>query len=228
MSEELLSDRPEMRARMDGSLTQQMLRRVQSDIMGGAPIPASEYVGTPTNSTDVVGFLDVPNADINLIDGNAGANSGEFRNPITVIEEAVEMIYRVGEAEADAVVMNSQDWVRVKTLQATTGAFILRGALAPISQAVPRAIDEWPVILCNALPEHTMIVGAFGEHCAIRDRQSLQVRIQEALSVPVAGANVTVHTEPTGRFNIYADARYAFYVRRGLAFTRVTDFTNPA
>ena len=39
---------------------------------------------------------------------------------------------------------------------------------------------------------------------------------------------VLQQTQPAGRYNIYADARYAFYARRGLAFTRITDFGVPA
>ena len=35
---------------------------------------------------------------------------------------------------------------------------------------------------------------------------------------------VTVQTQPSGRYNIYSDVRYAFIVYRSLAFTKITDF----
>ena len=225
VSEELLDDEPEIRARLDGSLRSQMLRRIQSDIVGGAPIPAAEYVGTPTNNTDVTGFLDIASANINEINGTGV-------NQIAAIEDGAEMVYRLGEAQADAIVMNSQDWVGIKKLQSTTGSFVLRGANSPLTAQVPMQLDEWQVVLCNALPQGTVLVGAFSEHCAIRDRQSVQVRISEAQGVPsqsapVSGGNAAVAyvaAEPTGRVNIFTDARLAFYIRRGLAFTRITNF----
>ena len=225
-SEELLGDAPEMRARIGGALMSQLYRRSQNDIIGGVPIPAAEYVGTPTNNAGIIGFLDIPSANINELDTHTGLSSGEKKNEVEAIEEAVEMVYRVGVAEADGLVMNSQDWLKMKTLQSTTGNFILRGANAPLWEPVRRMIDEWPVILCNALPAGTVLVGAFREHSMIRDRQSVQVRVQEAqaIEIPAGNTAVTVQTKPSGRFNIFADVRFAFYVRRGVAFTRVTNF----
>ena len=225
VSEELLADAPEIRARLDGALMSQMMRRIQADIIGGTPVQAAEYVGTPANNANVVGFLDVASANINEIDG-MGVNQ------VAALEDGAEMVYRIGEAETDAIVMNSQDWVDMKKLQATTGSFILRGANSPLTAPVARQIDEWPVVLCNALPRRTVLIGAFADHCTIRDRQAVQVRINEALGVPgqaaaVSGSVATVtvvNTEPTGRFNIFTDGRLAFYIRRGLAFTRITNF----
>ena len=225
VSEELLDDEPEIRARLDGSLRSQMMRRIQSDVIGGVPAPGSEYVGTPTANASVTGFLDIASANINEIDGSS-------LNQVAVLEDGAEMVYRIGEAESDAIVMTSQDWVAMKKLQATTGSFILRGANSPLTAPVSRQIDEWPVVLCNALPQGTVLIGAFGEHCAIRDRQAVQVRIQEAQGIPgqaapVSGSVATVaivQAEPTGRLNIFTDARLAFYIRRGFAFTRITNF----
>ena len=221
VSEELMEDMPEFRARIDGSLMQQLMRRSQADIIGGAPIPVGEYVGgAPTNNAGVTGFLDVPAANINVIDGSS-------MNQISVIEDGAEAVYRLGQGEADAILMNSQDWAGMKKLQSTTGSFILRGANAPLAAPVERAIDEWRVVLCNALPQGTIIIGDFANHCMIRDRQAAQVRIQEAQQVPVGLASVPVFTQPSGRYNVFADVRYAFYVRRGLAFCRITDFGTP-
>jgi HK97 family phage major capsid protein len=225
VSEELMDDAPEIRARLDGSLRSQMMRRIQADMVGGVPVQAAEYVGTPANNANVVGFLDVPGANINELDGTG-------INAIAALEDGAELVYRLGEAETDAIVMNSQDWVDIKKLQSTTGSFVLRGANSPLTAAVPRQIDEWQVVLCNALPRRTVLMGAFNEHCTIRDRQAVQVRVQEALGVPsqaapVVGSNAAVaivNTQPTGRFNIYTDARLAFYIRRPLAFTRITNF----
>ena len=225
VSEELLEDEPEIRARLNNSLDSQMMRRIQADIIGGVPTNAAEYVGTPANNANVVGFLDLLSANVNEIDGTGV-------NQIAALEDGAEMVYRLGEAETDAIVMNSQDWVDIKKLQSTTGSFVLRGANSPLTAPVSRQIDEWPVVLCNALPRRTVLVGAFAAHCTIRDRQAVQVRVQEALGVPAQSAPVTgtnaavavVNTQPVGRFNIFTDARLAFYIRRGLAFTRITNF----
>ena len=228
VSEELLSDRAEMRSRIDTSLRTQMLRRIQSDIIGGAPSPASEYVGTPVANASITGFLDIATADINTIDGNAGAAAGTHINEYELIERAQEVVYRNGEADADAIVMNSQDWLDYVTLQTTTGSFVARGALAPLSDATPPAIAGLPVIFCNALPVNTVLVGAFGDHAMIRDRQQVQVRIQEAQRIPsvavASNATTATSTVPAGRFNIYTDGRFAFYTRRGLAFCTITEF----
>ena len=224
-SEELLDDAPETRARIDSNLRGQMLRRIQAIVVGGAPVNAGEYVGTPAASS-VDGFLDLTNTTgINFIDAHAGVMSGEKTSEYDLVEQAMEEVYRNGEAESDAIVMTSQSWRNYSTLQSTTGAYIARGALVGTSSPVTREIAGLPVVLCNALPAETVLVGAFREHCAIRDRQDVQVRIQEALSVPGRATSTdVVQTEPTGRFNIYTDARLAFYARRGLAFTKLTNF----
>ena len=221
VSEELLADRPEMQARLDGSLMSQLMRRIQYDIVGHGTLPTGEYRTTPASDTPgaanshVTGLLELTAP--NLVNGTG-------KNRIEVIEEAAELIYRNGETEADAILMNSQDWVAIKNLQATTGSFILRGAAAPLWEMVPRQIDEWPVILVNALPAGTVMVGDFGNFCAIRDRQAAQVRIMEAQQVIMANAGDKVGTRPSGRLNIYVDVRYAFYVRRELAFAKITNY----
>ena len=228
VSEELLADRQEMRARIDTSLRNQMLRRIQSDILGGVPIPAAEYVGTPVNNATITGILDIGASDINTIDGNAGLSAGNHINEYELIERAQEVIYRNGEADADAIVMNSQDWLDYVTLQTTTGAFVARGSLAPLSEPTPPMIAGLPVIFCNALVQNTVLVGAFRDYAVIRDRQSVQVRIQEAQRIPsvavASNATSATTTIPAGRFNIYIDGRYTFYARRGLAFCTLTNF----
>ena len=226
VSEELLEDRPEIRARMNGSLGMQMMRRLQSDVVGSTtPLPAAEYVGTPTNNASTTGILE--ETSINTMDGNAGAGSGNYHNPVTLIQEAIELCYRVGEADASAILMNSQDWVMVATQQSTTGAFIARGALLGIAPPTMQEVEGLPVVLCNALPNNTVIVGDFANHSVIRDRQSVQVRMQEAQGFQVSALNTDVMTSPSGRYNIYADARAAFYVRRPQAFTSITNYGVP-
>ena len=230
VSEELLQDRPEMRRRMDGSLMSQLMRRIQGDIVGGTTLAnATEYIAGAAANANIAGFLDIPDANTNVLNTQTGLMSGEKKNEIESIEEGAELVYRNGIAESSAMLMNSQDWTKVKTLQSTTGSFVLRGANAPLWMPVERMIDDWPVVLCNALPVGTVIIGDFVNYCAIRDRQSVQVRIQEAQSIAVPAAtaltnSVTVQTAPSGLFNIFADVRYAFYVTRPLAFTRITNF----
>ena len=230
VSEELLSDRAEMRARLDGSLRMQLMRRIQDDLIGGTMQNAGEYVGTPAADTLIKGFLDLvvttgSTQEINVLDG-------EDVNPITSLESAMEAVYRVGQADADAIVMTSRDWLDVSTLQATTGSFIARGAMSGIADTTQMRYNGLPVVICNSLPEHTVLVGAFRDHCAIRDRQSAQTRIQEAQHVPsvAVDADVTAvtQTQPSGRFNIYTDVRYAFYIRRGFAFARIDKFGQEA
>lgn len=228
VSEEIMEDMPELQARMNGSLMEDVSLRIQDELIGGTTLAnPGEYITGSVFTGDIRGFLDLTNADddVNVMDGNAAANTGEYLNPVTLLEQAAETIFRLGRANADAILMNSQDWTLIKTLQATTGAFILRGANAPLWMPAQRAIDEWPVVLCNSLAKGTVIVGAFGQHCTIRDRQSVQVRIMEAQAVDTSGT--TGVTVPAGLYNIYADARLAFYARRGSAFTQITNFAVP-
>ena len=226
VSEELLMDEAEIRARLTGALTSQFLRRLQNDIVGGTPLPATEYVGSPANASDITGFLD--HASLNTLDGNSGFASGTHMALYTAIAQARERVWRLGEADSDAVVIHSQDWAEYQTEQSTTGSYIARGALQGTANAPMMMVDDLPVILCNALPEHTVLVGAFGEHCALRDKQQVQVRISEAQHVPsvavASAATAAVNTVPSGRFNIYVDGRYTFYIRRGSGYTRITNF----
>ena len=165
VSEELLEDEPEMRARLNTSLTNQMLRRVQSTVVGGVPIPAAEYVGTPTDISAINGFLDLTNTTgINYIDTHDLVATGEKANEYEMVERAVEQVYRIGEADSDAVVMNSQDWRNYVTLQTTTGAFVARGALMGTDLETTMQIAGLPVILCNALASGTVLVGAFRDY----------------------------------------------------------------
>ena len=226
VSEELLMDEAEIRARLAGALTAQFLRRVQNDIIGSSPLPASEYVGAPTDASDIEGFLDV--TGVPELDGNAGQDPGSHIALYTLIAQARERVWRSGEADADAIVMTSQDWAEYQTEQSTIGSYIARGALQGTANAPMMMIDDLPVILCNALPEHRVLVGAFGEHCALRDRQQVQVRISEAQHVPSVAvtsmSTATVNTVPSGRFNIYVDGRYTFYIRRPSAFVEILNF----
>ena len=228
VSEEVLSDVPQLRQRLNGDLMEQMMDRVQDDIVGGTIVNSAEYVsGTNTNDTNITGFLDIADADINRIDGNAGESTGNYKNPISLIREAEEMVFSEGKARVDGILMNSKDWLLMRNLQSTTGAFVLAGANAPVSMPVPRAIEDWPVVLCNSLPKGTVIVGDFGGYCALRDREQAMVDIQQAQAVETGAtfaANSALVTKPSGLFNIFIDARYAFYVTRGKAFTRITDF----
>lgn len=222
VSEEALDDVAELRARLDGSLRGQLARRIQSDIIGAAPRPASEYVGTPTDNTNISGFLE--HDSVQSLDTHPLVSSGETYNHFNAISDAEELVKRVGFARADALVMNSQDWKKLRQLQSTTGSFVIRGALAPLTGAVTMALDGMPIIECNALPVGSVLVGAFREHAVIRDRQSVQVRMQEAQSVVVDGTAETVFTQPSGRYNIFADARLAFYMRRPEAFVKILNF----
>ena len=219
-------DEAEIRARLTGALTSQFLRRLQNDIVGGSPLPATEYVGSPANASDITGFLD--HASLNSLDGNSGFASGTHMALYTAIAQARERVWRLGEADADGVVIHSQDWAEYQTEQSTTGSYIARGALQGTANAPMMMIDDLPVILCNALPEHTVLVEAFGEHCALRDKQQVQVRISEAQHVPsvavASAATAAVNTVPSGRFNIYVDGRYTFYIRRGSGYTRIANF----
>ena len=235
-SEEALEDIPDLQGRLNGSLMRQLQRRIQSDIIGGAPLPAAEYVGTPVDDTNIEGLLDIAAGTTNVLDGNLNQPSGTFINPFTLVEQAMAMVYSNGEADADAIVMHSNDWVQVATLQSTTGSFIARGALNGAAGATEMSLNGIPVVLCNALPENTVLVGDFSNHAVIRDRQSVRVRIQEAMGVPsqVVDASqptatiLSVATAPNGRYNIFTDARFAYYTRRPLAFCRITDFGVPA
>ena len=229
VSMELLQDKPEMENLLRGDLMDQMMRNAQDEFIGGTAFQnLTEYVGSPTPSGDITGFLDLPDADINTFTGTG-------INEIAAIAQAKEMIYRVGRARADAIVMNSQDWLDVETLQSTTGAYLVGGSSAGLSQAVPMSLGGLPIILCNALPNHTVLVGAFGQHCTVRDRQSFQVQVQRAQYVPgltyggsdtssATATTTATHTHPSTMYNVYADARLAFYIRRGKAFTKITAF----
>ena len=216
VSEEAMQDRADLQARLNGSMMMQLMRRVQDDIIGAAAlVNPGEYVGTPTVNANVTGFLET--TGINTIDGTSV-------NQIAALHNASELVYRVGQAEPTAIVMNSQDWASMKNLQATTGTFVVPGANNALYDGVRMALDGMPVVLCNALPANTVLVGDFANHCMLRDRQAAQVRIQEAQAIPVGAINTTVYAAPSGRFNVYCDVRYAFYVRRAAAFTSITNF----
>lgn len=64
-----------------------------------------------------------------------------------------------------------------------------------------------PIVLLDDLPDSMAIAGAFRDHCTIRSR-------------PVARVVLVPHGVNPRIYRLTVDARYTFYIRRGLAFCR--------
>ena len=179
-----LNDLLDIQSRINGGMSTQLSRRIQSDVFGG-PVPAGvEYVHLPEDvDPPMVGVRDIPLDSINTLDATEGQPEGGFVEPLQMLERAVEMVKHEGDAQADAVAMNSQTlaWIKSDTAK----------------------ISGTPVMVCNALPKEVVVLGDFANHTAIRYNH-IRVRIAPVPDI--------------GRYNIFVDLKFTFYVRRPLAF----------
>ena len=169
--------------------TEQHIVKYDREIHNGTHLMVEEGRANVVKVQDLQGhvgksFLD--DADANGVDA-AGMDELE------AIGKAADLVYRIGQAEVDNIVMNSQAWVNLKTCKSSS-----RWTLDITSERVRRVVDEWPVILCNALPPDKVLVGAFREYAMIWHYES-----------PKWASD---------------DDRWAFYLRRPAAFTRITNF----
>ena len=139
--------------------------------------------------------------------------SGTDSSPIALLD-GIRSVRTTGRAAVDLICMNSIDFYNMRKLQETTGAFLHQRPTEAVM------FQEWgvPIVLVDALPAGEALVGAFGTHCYVRDRQDINVQVAMQWQV----SEVPGNTAPTGRQLLILDARLAFVIRRAAAFCRVT------
>lgn len=126
-----------------------------------------------------------------LDDADANEVNAAGMDELEAIGTAADLVYRVGYADADAVLMNWQVWV---DLLASDDS--IRRPPADGSGPVQGFIEEWPVVLCNELPRGKVLVGAFREYAMIRSYESQEsegndARVAFYLRRPAAFTRIT-------------------------------------
>ena len=212
ISDEQLDDVPGMQSLVEGELVDLIGEDADHQLINGN----GGLVGA---SADLNGILSSSRSNIGSVAKGAG-------DPIlTALLKGLKEVRVTGRASPDMFLMNPENWYDdLAPTQVATGAYLLA---APSEEVLMRA---WglPVVLVDAVPAGTVIVGDFARHCYVRDKQDVQVSIGPryatdmlaAGSIPTGGT--TLYTQPAGQMNIWADVRLAFVIRRETAFCAIT------
>ena len=199
---------------------------LQAIVSSDLPAMLAEYIDDQLiNGAGATGQL----SGIRNVTGVQTHEKGGDEAKFSAILEGIADVEVGGRSSTDRILMHSRDWYGMLQEQSHDGMYILG---LPDSQASMR-LWGLPVTKVDSLPRGTAIVGDFGTHAMIRDRQDVRTRIaprwhvdQRAIDPTESSATAypaaATYTRPTGQVNIFSDIRLAFYLRRPQAFSIVS------
>lgn len=198
VTDEQMADVPGIRMLIDNDLVGMMMRDVENQIFNGN--------GTAPNLSGILN-----NSNINTVAKDSDQAT------FSALLEGIKSCRVTGRATPDLIVLNLTDWFEMAATQLATGQYMT----GSMHEGIFERLWGLNIVMSDALAEGTGLVGAFSEHCYIRDRQDIDIKTGPRLAVNAAGSG-TEYTIPTGQMNIFGDIRLTFVVRRGAAFTQVT------
>lgn len=186
VSDEQLEDVPAVRAYLDQVLMNSIRRRLDNQIIAGN--------GTAPN---LLGLLNVTG----ILTQAKGADP--------VFDAIYKAIVQVNTTEfynANVIFLHPNDWQDIRLTRTADGIYILGEPIRPD----PNQLFGLPVVLTNALPENTGLVGDLN-FCTLFERRGVEVE------VGFVGTQFT-----SGMRTIRAGLRVAFATYRAKAFCKVT------
>ncbi len=137
------------------------------------------------------------NGQLNGINTQATAytvQSPNLTNKLDIVREMIKQA-QIANYTPDAVLMNPQDWYEIDVLKVGSSATDIRYVVGN-----PRAFSQptlWgiPVIVTNAMPAATVLVGAFAMSSEIKDRNAAAVEISYENSTNFEKNMVTIRAE---------------------------------
>lgn len=194
VTDEVLADTTGMQSMVSDDLVDMLGEDIDEQIVSG-----------DGSSDNLMGFTNKS--------GVTSVEAASDSTPIALLD-GIRSVRTTGRSVVDLICMNSIDFYNMRKLQEVGGAFIHGRPTDALM------FQEWgvPIVLVDALPAGTALVGAFGTHCYVRDRQDVNVQITMQWQVTTAPGQ----TIPTGRQVVIVDARLAFVIRRAAAFAKVT------
>ncbi len=154
VTKEVLDDSPQLQSLIDGRLKYGVLYKDDLQLLLGD--------GTSNNILGIVPQSSAYDADRTL----AGDTMADILSH--AITQSISDEYY-----ASGIVLNPQDWEKIRLLKTTDGAYIFAG---PMQSVVP-TLWGLPVVLTNAMPVNTFLTGAFAIGAQIFDRQTVEVEI---------------------------------------------------
>ena len=124
------------------------------------------------------------------------------------VHKGITLVNVTGRAQADAIVMHSNDWQDIRLLRTADGVYIFG---SPSEVARPR-LWGLPVAVNEAIAENTALVGDFGGYA--------ELSFKRGVDIQVTNSHGTFFIEGTQAFR--ADLRVALVVYRPAAFCSVT------
>ncbi len=188
VTDEQLEDEPRVRAYLDNRLPFMLRQRLDSQILNGDGLAPNltGILNTAGIQTQAKGVDPTPDA----------------------VHKALTLVRTTGRATPNAALFSSQDWEQIRLLRTADGIYIWGSP----SEAGPMRIWGVPVILADALPAGTGLVGDFANFTELAIRRGVEVKVSDS--------HGTYFTE--GKQAVRADIRAAFVVYRPAAFCQIT------
>lgn len=196
-SRQVLSDAPMLQGLIDSELTYGLQLESDAQLLLGD--------GTGQNMTGIMN--DTAISDIGEIASGTVADD----LPAAMIDHirSAKTQLQVNEYyNANGLVLNPVDFETLETAKATDGHYILVSNAA--TSATATEIWRIPVVITNAMPEGSFLLGDWSIGAKVYDRESISIRVSESHADNFVKNAVAV----------LAEERYAIAVNRPLAFAK--------
>jgi HK97 family phage major capsid protein len=195
-SRQVLSDAPMLRNLIDVDLDYGLQLESDVQLLSGT--------GTGGDMTGLLVDADIPTVgDITI--GTALADVPAAM--INHIRSAVTTCQNSEYYNMTGVVLNPTDWERLETAKATDGHYLM---IQFPANGADEQIWRMPVIVTNAMPVNTFLLGDWTMGAKIYDKESVEIRVSESHSDYFVKNGVA----------ILAEERYTLGVQRPLAFCK--------
>ncbi|HEX5164237.1 MAG TPA: phage major capsid protein [Thermomicrobiales bacterium] len=200
VTNQMLSDAPQIRGIIDNRLVYGLNQRLETEILNG-----------DGNTPNLAGIL---GSGIQTLGLAAGATYGGQANVVDAAYAAMVQVQVTGLANPNAFVFDPVDWAAVRLMResAVTGNVNPGSYLyGPPSVSGPMTLWGRPVVEAIGMVDNTMLVGDFQLGCMLFDREQSTIRVGLINDQFIRNMQT-----------ILAEMRAAFVVFRPTAFARVT------
>jgi HK97 family phage major capsid protein len=195
-SRQVLSDAPLLAGLIDVELAYGLQLESDSQLLLGD--------GTGQNLTGIMVDAGISNI-AKLPAGTAAADIPAAM--ITHIRKALTTIQTFEYYNANGVIVNPLDWERLETAKATDGHYLM---IQFPTEGASERIWRMPVVVTNAMPVNSFVLGDFTMGAKIYDRESIEIRVSESHADYFVKNGVA----------ILAEERYAFSINRPKAMCK--------
>jgi HK97 family phage major capsid protein len=202
-SRQVLSDAPMLAGLIDTELAYGLQLESDNQLLLGD--------GTGQNFTGIM--VDAGISDIaKLPAGTAAADIPAAM--INHIRKALTTIQTFEYYNSNGVILNPLDWERLETAKATDGHYLM---IQFPTEGASERIWRMPVVVTNAMPANSFVLGDFTMGAKIYDRESIEIRVSESHADYFVKNGVA----------ILGEERYAFSINRPKAMCKGSFLVTP-